>query len=146
MLRIKKIIGIVFAISFLTFCFIPISISEETEDLERYFENRFVYVRGRFRYVNLASIFTGFSKPWRGSIIGELNISASGTKFERYSIDITNLTGGTSIGKMFNGNVTVILKNLTGIFFYGAFTRRERVIPPLLVFACYAEEVWVKWD
>ena len=142
----KKIIGIFLIISFFTLCLAPISVSEETEDLERYFENRFVFVRGRFRHVNLASIFTGFSKPLRVSIIGELNISATGTKFERYSIDITNLTGGTFIGKMFNGKVTVILKNLTGIFFYGAFTKRERAIPPLLVFACYAEEVWVKWD
>ena len=143
---IHKIVGMFVIIGFFTLCFAPISASKETAEIERYYENRFVYVRGRFQNVNLASIFTGFFKPWHGSICGELNISATGTTFERYIIDITNLSGGSFIEKGHNGNVTVILKNITGVFFYSAFTKRGRVIPPLLVFACYAEKVWVKFD
>ena len=141
----SKIVGIIVIIGFFALCFTPLSASEETVDTERYFENRFVYVRGRFHHVNLDTIFIGFFQPHRMSIIGELNISATGTTFEGYSIDIMNITGGTHIGKKSNGNITVVLENLTGVFYYGARIKRERMIPPLLMFACHVEKVWVRW-
>ncbi|MFW6122205.1 MAG: hypothetical protein ACOC80_15085 [Petrotogales bacterium] len=141
---IRKVVGMIVIVGLFALCFAPLSVSKEPVAYERYFENRYVYAFGRFKYVKDADIFIRF-KPCHISIIGELNITATGTTLEHYKISITNLSHGFFTKKRFNGNVTLIMENLTGVFFYSAFTKRERIIPPLLIFSCYAEKVWVKW-
>ena len=141
----SKIVGMIVIIGFFALCFAPLSVAEETGGHERYFENMSLFVIGRFNYNSLFPI----SKRPGGLFVGsvtDLNITATGTKFEGYRIHIFNMTYRFgSIMKTY-GNETVILKNATGVFFLGAFIKRQRIFPPLLIISCHAEKIWVKWD